>query len=240
MKKTKYQLVAEEIRQRIIKGTYQAKQFMPDQNALAKEFDVSRLTIKKALDTLAREGLIYKQSGLGTIVLGMIPIKAANDSPANAFDGMSKQHVGEKIESKIISFKVHFPDEDLQAKLDIAKDEPVYEIERLRILNGDPLILEHTFMPVKLVPGLNEDIMHQSIYGYLHHKLHLKFGGAYRKIRASLPDELDIKYLNAQKTDPILEFEEIVWLNNGENIEYSTSRNRYDKRSYTVLDVNNF
>lgn len=240
MKKAKYQIVAEKIRQRIITGVYQAKQLMPDQNSIAKEFDVSRLTVKKALDMLALEGLIYKQSGLGTIVLGVIPIKAVSDSPANAFDGMSKQHIGEKVESKIISFEVHFPDDDLQAKLDIAKDEPVYEIERLRILNGEPLILEHTFMPVKLVPGLNEKIMHQSIYGYLHQNLHLKFGGAYRKIRASLPDQLDLKYLNAKETDPILEFEEIVWLNNGENIEYSTSRNRYDKRSYTVLDVNNF
>ncbi|EJE97294.1 transcriptional regulator [Liquorilactobacillus mali KCTC 3596 = DSM 20444] len=46
--------------------------------------------------------------------------------------------------------------------------------------------------------------------------------------------------MNAKETDPMLEFEEIVWLNNGKNIEYATSRNRYDKRSYTVLDVNDF
>ncbi|KRM86275.1 GntR family transcriptional regulator [Liquorilactobacillus vini] len=240
MKTVKYQFVAETIRQRILKGVYKAKSIMPDQNSLASEFNVSRLTVKKALDLLAHEGLIYKQSGLGTIVLGVIPIKAANDSPANAFDGLSQQHTGEKVESKIISFEVHFPNQDLQTKLDIKKDDPVYEIRRLRILNGDPLILEHTFMPVKLVPGLNEDILHKSVYGYLHQQLHLKFGGAYRKIRATLPDKLDIKYLQAQKNDPMLEFEEIVWLNNGENIEYATSRNRYDKRSYTVLDVNDF
>ncbi|KRL07249.1 GntR family transcriptional regulator [Liquorilactobacillus hordei DSM 19519] len=238
--KAKYLVIAAEIRKRILEGTYPARELMPDQNTLAEEFNVSRMTVKKALDRLASSGLIYKQSGLGTFVLGNIPIKAAGDSPANAFDGMTEQQGAEKVESKIISFDVKFPSEDIQKKLDIPKDCPVYEIIRLRILEGDPLILEHTFMPVNLVPGLNEEVLKTSIYGYLHKELKLKFGGAYRKIRAGLPDEYDKKYLNAKDTDPMLEFEEIVWLNNGKNIEYATSRNRYDKRSYTVLDVNDF
>ncbi|MDC7953117.1 UTRA domain-containing protein [Liquorilactobacillus mali] len=59
-------------------------------------------------------------------------------------------------------------------------------------------------------------------------------------MKVYFPEEYDKKYLNAKETDPMLEFEEIVWLNNGKNIEYATSRNRYDKRSYTVLDVNDF
>ncbi|WP_057828692.1 GntR family transcriptional regulator [Liquorilactobacillus cacaonum] len=240
MAKSKYLVIADEIKKRILEGVYPARELMPDQNSLAKEFQVSRMTVKKSLDRLASSGLIYKQSGLGTFVLGNIPIKAAGDTPANAFNGLTEQHGAEKIESKVISFEVKFPSVDIQKRLDVAKDSPVYEIIRLRIVEGDPLILEHTFMPVNLVPGLNEEILKSSIYEYLHHELKLKFGGAYRKIRACLPDEYDKKYLNASEHDPMLEFEEIVWLNNGKNIEYSTSRNRFDKRSYTVLDVNDF
>ncbi|MFT8425384.1 MAG: GntR family transcriptional regulator [Liquorilactobacillus sp.] len=238
--KAKYLLIEEEIRKRILNGIYPARELMPDQNTLAQEFNVSRMTIKKALDRLASLGLIYKQSGLGTLVLGNIPIKAAEDSPANAFDGLTEQQGAEKIQSKIIVFDVKFPSEDIQKKLDIQKDCPVYEIVRLRILEGDPLILEHTYMPVELVPGLNEKILESSVYEYLHQNLKLKFGGAYRKIRAGVPDKFDKKYLNARDTDPMLELEEIIWLNNGKNIEYSASRNRYDKRSYTVIDVNDF
>ncbi len=38
----------------------------------------------------------------------------------------------------------------------------------------------------------------------------------------------------------MLEVEQVVWLTNGENVEYSTSRNVFDQRSYTVIDVNDF
>ena len=63
---------------------------------------------------------------------------------------------------------------------------------------------------------------------------------AYRKIKAAKADDWDQKYLQAKKDDPILELEQIVWLNNGQPVEYSTSRNRYDERNYVVLETNSF
>ncbi|MFC6169830.1 GntR family transcriptional regulator [Loigolactobacillus jiayinensis] len=239
MAKAKYQAVADEIRKRILSKIYPTKTLIPDQNTLAKEFGVSRMTVKKALDGIAREGLIYKQSGLGTYVLGDISIKTANDSPADAFNGLTEQQGAERVTSDVIDFSVAFATKDLQAKLDIGANDPVYNILRLRRLEGEPFILEHTFMPVKLVPDLTLSILKSSIYDYIHHELKLKFGGAYRKIHASLPTELDIAHLNATATEPILEVEQIVWLTTGQNIEYSTSRNLFNKRSYTVLDINN-
>ena len=68
----------------------------------------------------------------------------------------------------------------------------------------------------------------------------LKFGIAYRKIKAVKADDWDQKYLKAKKNDPILELEQIVWLNNGQPVEYSTSRNRYDERNYIVVETNSF
>ncbi|PXZ35575.1 GntR family transcriptional regulator, partial [Lactobacillus helveticus] len=119
-------------------------------------------------------------------------------------------------------------------------NEPIYNIVRLRNYDEKPLIIEHAFMPVKLVPDLDEKILHSSIYNYIHQKLHLKFGHAYRKIRAAKPDKYDIKYLDAKSDDPMLELEQIIWLTNGQPIEYSVSRNRYDTRDYVLLDNNRF
>lgn len=240
MVKAKYLEVAEIIHDRIDDGTYQARQPLPDQETLAKEFGVSRLTVKKALDGLERKGLVYKQSGLGTFVSGDIPIRSELDSPANMFVGLKKQLGAESVQSKILHFSVEFPDKQIQKYLDIKQTEPVYNILRLRIVDSIPLIIEHTYMPVKLVPELDEDVLHSSIYNYIHHKLHLKFGHAYRKIRATKSSEYDQKYLDAKKDDPMLELEQIVWLTNGQPIEYSASRNRYDQRDYTILENNRF
>ena len=50
----------------------------------------------------------------------------------------------------------------------------------------------------------------------------------------------DLKYLEVEEGSPILELEQLVWLSNGKMIEYSTSRNPGNLRSYTALNVNNF
>ncbi|GAA3628876.1 GntR family transcriptional regulator [Lactobacillus hamsteri] len=240
MAKAKYLEVAQIILDRIKDKTYVAGEPLPNQEILANELDVSRLTVKKALDGLERKGLVYKQSGLGTFVSSDIPIQSGIDSPANMFTGLKNLMGTDNVRSNILHFSVEFPNEQVQKNLSLKKTEPVYNILRLRIVDNQPLIIEHTYMPVDLVPDLSEEILHSSIYNYIHHTLKLKFGHAYRKIKATKSSEYDQKYLMAKKDDPMLELEQIVWLTNGQPIEYSTSRNRYDQRDYTILENTRF
>lgn len=240
MAKAKYLEVADELKKRIENGVYSRQEPLPDQEAFAEEFNVSRLTVKKAFDGLERQGLVYKQSGLGTFVSGDIPIKSALDSPANAFTGLRNLLGKKNIKSQVLHFSVEFPDEQMQKNLELKKNEPIYNIVRLRLYDDKPYIIEHTYIPIKLVPDLDEKILHASIYDYIHKKLKLKFGHAYRKIRAAKPSEYDKKYLGAKDDDPMLELEQIIWLTNGQPIEYSVNRNRYDTRDYVLLDNNRF
>lgn len=240
MAQAKYLEVAKIITDRIDKGTYQKQQPIPDQETLARELGVSRLTVKKALDGLERQGRVYKQSGLGTFVLGDIPLKEETDFPVDNFLDVKNQPQSENLQNKILHFSVEFPDKEIQKNLNLKRTEPVYNIIRLKVINEQPLMIEHVYMPVKLVPDLDEDILHNSIYGYIHQDLKLKFGRAYRKIRAAKSNDYDPKYLKAAKDDPILELEQIVWLSNGQPIEYSASRNRYDQRTYTISENSRF
>lgn len=119
----------------------------------------------------------------------------------------------------------------------IDAEQPVYNIHRLRILDGEPYVLEHTFMPVHLVPGLKKEHLLASIYDHLHQELNVHFAGAYRAISADKSDEYDQQYLNCAENDPVLEVQQVVYLKDGQPIEYSSSRNRFDVRNYSVLDV---
>ncbi|MGZ1156448.1 UTRA domain-containing protein [Lactobacillus delbrueckii subsp. bulgaricus] len=85
------------------------------------------------------------------------------------------------------------------------ENDPVYEIIRLRLLNDEPLVIEHTYMPVSQVPALSKRILEGSIYSYLHKKLHIKFGGVFHRIKADLPDKYDRQYLGDNESTPILE-----------------------------------
>ncbi|MGM9904870.1 GntR family transcriptional regulator [Lactobacillus sp.] len=234
----KYQLIADTIKQRIIDGVYPQQSFLPKQEELAEEFSVSKITIKSALDLLEREGFVYKESGLGTLVLSNLTLLGQHDSPVNSFAGLSSEVGNDRISSKILKFEVCFPSADLCEKLNLDENDPVYDIVRLRLLDGEPLVIEHTNMPVSQVPALSKKILEGSIYSYLHKKLHIKFGGVFRRVRADLPDEYDLQYLGASENTPILEIEQIIWTNTGVNIEYSRSRNLYNKRSYIMVETN--
>ena len=236
----KYLKVARILQKRIEDGVYKPQTPLPDQKTLEEEILVSGLPVKNALDCLQRKGLVYKESGLGTFVLGPIPIQDKFDSPANAFSGLANLLGSNEVTSDIIEFNAEFPNEDVQHYLKLKSSDPVYNIRRLRRLEGKPLILEHTFMPVNLVPEFMDDLLLNAIFNFLHVILILYFGGAFRIIKATTADDWDQQYLQAKKDDPILELEQIVWLNNGQPVEYSTSRNRYDERNYVVLETNSF
>ena len=139
------------------------------------------------------------------------------------------------LQSQVITFEVCFPDSRVQEMLKVAAEEPVYHVIRLRILDGQPYILEHSFMPVDLVTGLTKEILHRSVYDYLLEELNYKFAGAYRTFQAAKSDEYDRQYLKCQSDDPVLELEQIIYLESGRPIDYSRSRNRYDVRGYSML-----
>lgn len=233
----KYEKVIHDIKKAIISGQYGKGTILPDQKQLAKKFSVSTITIKKALDSLANNGYILKKSGFGTVVIGPTTLITDKDAPANNFDGLTKQEGANRISSKIITFNLDFPSKMVQQNLNIDEEEPVYHIVRLRLLDGEPFILENTYMPVNLIPGLTQSVLEGSIYSYIQDKLHLNFAGISRKIQARSSNNLDEQYLNVSNNDAMLEVEQIVWLVNGTPIEYSTSRNASNRRSYYIFEA---
>lgn len=236
--KPKYEEIADRLRDRIQENIYPPDTFLPNQTDLVKEFNVSRMTVKKAIGILAMEGLLSSQRGVGTKILNR-SFWGKETSPANEYAGLSKlmHERHKKLESQVILFEVEFPSLQVQERLTINQTQPVYKIIRLRILEHEPFILEHIYMPCDLVPGLTTDILKHSIYSYMKEELKLTFGGAYRNIQATKTEYYDQEYLDCQKEDPILEVQQVVYLKNGRPLEYSRSRNRYDQRGYSVLNV---
>jgi GntR family transcriptional regulator len=232
---TKYEMIANKIRQRIREGAYSVGSLIPDQVTLAKEFGVSRMTVKKGMDILELEGLILRKRGAGTLVK-KTALSEGQTASIMEYEGLTKQLTGKDVKSEIISFKLDSPDEHIQEKLMLDKHDPIYKIIRLRVVDNEPYILEHTIMNATLIPGINEKVLHHSVYQYIHEDLKLQFGGAHRVIHADKSSKYDQEYLDCDENDPILEIEQVVYLEDGTPFEYSRSRNKYNTRSYNVVD----
>lgn len=229
-----FQLIANELRKKIISGEYPKDSRLPRQSELAALFQTSRVTIQKALNTLQMEGLIEGRQGSGSYVKGP---ESVYDYDASIYGGMTKKlgHLG-KLRNQIISFGVSFPNEREQEKLRLQKNDPIYDIVRLRIFEDEPLALEYTVMPVLLIPGITEEVLKGSIYRYINEQLQLQLGQSHRRIKADRPDQYDQQYLACQANDPVLEIEQTVYLENGQPFEYSQTRHRYDKGDITVTN----
>jgi GntR family transcriptional regulator len=156
----KYITIAREIKKRIISQQYAANEPLPDQFALAAEFSTSRMTIQQAMRQLIVEGLVYTRQGQGTFIRKNFLQLSQWDLSGSDYFGATKtwEHLG-TVTSQVVHFELRFPNEKEQASLMINADAPIYDFIRLRLLNGEPMSLDSTVMPMNLVPGLTKTIL---------------------------------------------------------------------------------
>lgn len=228
--------IAKSIENQILNGTYQSK--LPGQQHLADKFNVSRVTLSKALDILAAKGLISKINGHPAIInRNCFDRYLTLDSVKYHFGLQNKLGDFTSIRSHIISFSTRTPTEREQFKLHINENDLVYDIIRQRLIQNEPFRLEYTIMPMKIIPHLTIDVLNDSIYSFIEQKLNLKIGKANRVISADIPDAYDQKYLNCTHNEPVLRVEQVVFLDNDIPFEFSESRARYDKEQIIADNV---
>ncbi|NDL66016.1 GntR family transcriptional regulator [Acerihabitans arboris] len=237
MSQSKYMAIAQEIKKRIISQQYQHGEPLPDQFKLADEFHTSRMTIQRAIQQLIIEGTLYTRQGQGTFVRKNFLQLSQWDSPVTDYFGATKKWEGiGKVTSEVIKFDIRFPTDKEQSCLLIDADMPIYDLIRLRFVNAEPVSLDYTLMPLKLIPNLTKDILQKSIFSYIQQDLGLKILGSYRIIRAMKPNDYEQRYLNCKEHDPVLEVEQIIYLDDGTPLEYAHCRYRYDHGGIIVVN----
>lgn len=234
----KYQEIANDLRGQIQSGVYKSGEQLALEREMCEHYGVSRITIKKAVDQLVKEGLVVKRRGSGTFVKSLANEDVHDISMANQFSGFSKNFAGHEVTTEVVRFDIIHPEPEIAEKLNITTDDFVYDIVRLRKVDGRPLVIEYTKMPIELIPGIKRDVLEKSIYQYIENQLHFKIQSAYRFIRALLPTEQEEKLLQIKHgTLPILEVEQIAFLDDGRAFEYSKAHHRGDEQTFRVVSI---
>ena len=234
----KYQEIANDLRSQIQSGVYKSGEQLALEREMCEQYGVSRITIKKAVDQLVKEGLVVKRRGSGTFVKSLGNEEVHDISMANQFTGFSKVFEGHKVTTRIIRFDIIHPSPEVAEKLNITTDDFVYDIVRLRKVDGEPVVIEYTNMPIELIPGIKREVLENSIYGYIEGQLHFKIQSAHRFIRALLPTPQEEELLQIEHgTMPILEVEQTAFLDDGRAFEYSKAHHRGDKQVFRVVSI---
>ncbi len=161
----RYYQLKEILEQRIQAGEFQpGDQFRTDEN-LCLEYDLSRGTVRRAVDMLVDEGRLRREQGRGTFVTA--PLLAPIFFHLAGFDEEMHQR-GRVPSARLISLKVIPASEKIALDLKLCPGEEVFEIERLRLADGQPMALEMRYMAQKICPELiHEDLEGQSIHKLL-------------------------------------------------------------------------
>ena len=160
--KPRHEQISDWIRERIDDGTYAPNAQLPSESQLGEQFKVSRITVRRALQTLESEGLIYRRQGLGAFVSdkrvpqGMVRLTSFVEDMARA---------GLEASSQIIRFQNEPCPETVAAELDVPPGKMVSRLDRLRLGNGEPVAFDSTWLPVfygQLLDGY--DLSKDTIY----------------------------------------------------------------------------
>lgn len=231
----KYNVIANDVRRKILDGIYKANDQLPFEKDLCEVYEVSKMTVKKALDILVAEGLIIKRRGAGTFVKDLSVEDMEKMVVGSQMIGTSAYYPTRSVTSKVLHFEIIAASEKVANKLNIPIGSFVYDIERVRILDGSPLVMENTFMPVSVIPDLRLKNVEESIYEYIQDTLGMKIQSAHRNITVRKASDSEVTHLELEQGDPVGIVEQIGFLSNGTTFEYSISTHRYDTFSIEMM-----
>lgn len=112
------------------------------------------MTVKKALDLLVSEGLIVKRRGSGTFIKDITEKEIHGIIDKKQFAGLTYNNIEHKVTSKVLEFAVINADEKISSMLKIEVGDFVYLINRVRYVDKEPLVMEKTYMPLSVIPGV--------------------------------------------------------------------------------------
>lgn len=201
--------IREIVRRRVLDGTYAPHSQMPSESQMMEAFSVSRITVRQALGDLQKEGLIFKVAGKGSFV-----------AKPKAFQSLSRlQGFGEAMTpsgyetfSQVISMRRVPASETVAARLRLRPGAGVFEIQRLRFLNREPISVDQSYFPLELGRRLaKEDLPTRDVFAILENDYRLHLTHADVQIEAISADEGLARHLRIAEASPLLRIERLTY-----------------------------
>ncbi len=195
---------------------------MPSEWELSAYYGASRLTVRRALDSLSREGWVRRRHGVGTFVANP---RTTQIAPGKLSFTRQMLAIGRSPASQTVNVEVIPAAPDVAARLKIKPETPVVSITRLRLADGDPIMLETAMLPAERFPSLEnmDNWTRGSLYETLETRYSTKVTLMDQTLEPILLDEKDALLLRARPNSPAIYSEVVSYAEDGSPIEYSWS-----------------
>lgn len=203
---------------------------IPAERTYCEKYNLSRSTVRQAINYLEQKGYLYKIQGSGTFVSSTI-YKQKLLKFYSFTEEMKKQ--GKVPSSEIISFKKIKSPKNVILELNLAPNDEVFELVRIRSANDEKIMYEITYLPALRFSELSEEKLKTTpLYKILNLEYGIKFDKAIERFSVDIPNKKIEKILGIKEI-PIIKLQRWTYTRL-EIVEYTISYVRGDKFEFEV------
>ena len=227
-----YQQLNEALRGLVSSGEFKTGVRFLSEREVSLRFEVSRVTANKALSNLVSEGILEFRKGVGTFVRG--GVLDYDLRSLVSFTGKAAA-AGKRPTTRVLSFDTITATSvapRVAAALRVEGSDWLYSVERLRLADGVPVILEQRYVVESLCPGLHQRDFGSSLYGLWTDRFKLEIAGADQTIRAAAIRGPDARQLDVPRGTAGLVVRSVGWLRDGKPLWWERTIYRGDRYAF--------
>ncbi|MBH0170988.1 MAG: GntR family transcriptional regulator [Bacillota bacterium] len=225
-----YFQIEEAIKQKIDKGEWESETMIPSEREFAENYEVSRMTVRQAINNLVNDGYLTRRKGKGTFVSAKKIEQKLLGLTSFTEDMKSR---GYKPASRLISFQKTTAENRVAKALEIEEDQEIYEIKRVRLANDIPMAFETTYVPVDLLELNESHIKQGSLYSEVENAGFV-IDYATQSLEASISREAESEILEITKGAAVLLIKRQTYLTTGRPLELVQSVYRGDRYKFMI------
>ena len=228
---SRYLWVYNSLKSQIEAGDYKVGDYLPPEPELQKTYQVSRTTVRKAVEMLGQQGFVYIRQGKGTQILDF---KATQKLGFVTSFSETLREQGFAVTQADISVDFVSAPRRIAADLRVEPGARLARIERVTLANGAPIALMTNYLLPELVPGIEKRISGMSsLYSFLESEYNLVIEAATDFISARQPVPAEAARLAVPDGSPLLVVRRITY-SGGRPIEVAILLIIADKYEYSV------
>lgn len=230
-----YYEIYEDLRDQIIAGAYPYQSYIPSENTLVERYLCSHNTLRKALSVLKLHGFVQPIRGKGVLVIYQ-PRHRANFvlGDIETFREAAARN-GLVARTSVPVFERVKASAGLAERTGFRAGDELYHLERIRIIEDQALVRDHSYFLASALPGLTPQIAEQSLYAYAEDELGMAISTSNRTVTVEFATPEDKKYLD------LLDFTMLAVVSNrtfnSQGVMFESTQSRHRPDFFTFNDT---
>ncbi len=212
-----------------IRENYKPNDIIPAEGEIEKLYNVSRITVRRAIEELGKEGILVKKQGKGTFVREQKILYDAN-SIGSLTQRLKKQN--HQLSTASIEFEIIKDDHIVKELLNC---DILLCIKRFRLLDDVPFALMLNYLDINTVPNLQKNFKIESLYTFLKNEYALEFFTAQETVSAKAASKDEAKRLDIEEKHPLLSLQRLSFDKHSKPVEFSDLLIKADMYKHKIM-----